>query len=338
MSHFALMRDGITDATEHYVENLGIAFVNSTGGVVGLLDYLVASQSDATFSPIGSDNTNVKINKGRAYTPTSDGSMMYPSYLDTAVINVAISSNSSGVNRMDTIVLYVDLAATPNPDGTGVMKFFDVLGPTDGSNVPPTGSAILTAISNNPYIKLANVECVNGFTSINSGNITDIRETATLTIGKKIPVATFEEFTDQISVPTTPASGFSRLYAIGGVLFHLDPNGIPVQVSQNAVVANGLSGNATTIDWSQGLLQTLTVKPVSGSNVTLTFSNPVSGEHTFLGLLQGVGGSFTVTWPGTVKWPSATPPTLTVTAGQTDWFEFIVVGANYFGQTYGQDY
>ena len=98
------------------------------------------------------------------------------------------------------------------------------------------------------------------------------------------------------------------------------------------------SSNATTVNLQDGtnFSHTLT------ENTTFTFSNPAaSGKvSTFtLKLVQDASASgYTVTWPTSVDWPSATAPTLTATASAVDYFVFITHdgGTTYYGFTAGQ--
>ena len=166
MAHTTFIRNGETACDEKGLSNLAIAFM-ALSGIVSQNDYLVEAQ--------GTPDNTVKVNPGRIYVKTTDGTMMYGAYLDSSQ-NVAISPNVSGVTRTDSIVVYFDLSVAPNADASNVAKFYDVTGPTDGSQDPPTNAQILAAIgSTNPYFILANVSVANGFTSINNGNITDKR-------------------------------------------------------------------------------------------------------------------------------------------------------------------
>jgi len=98
------------------------------------------------------------------------------------------------------------------------------------------------------------------------------------------------------------------------------------------------SSNATTVDCEAGnaFSHTLT------ENTTFTFSNPpASGTaYTFsLEIIQDASASgFTVTWPASVDWPSATAPTLTATASAKDVFIFTTRdgGTTWYGFTAGQ--
>lgn len=97
------------------------------------------------------------------------------------------------------------------------------------------------------------------------------------------------------------------------------------------------SSNATTLDLttSSNFEHTLT------ENTTFTFSNPaVSGKATSftLKIVQDASASgYTVTWPSSVDWPSATAPTLTATASAVDLFVFYTNdgGTTWYGLTAG---
>ena len=102
-------------------------------------------------------------------------------------------------------------------------------------------------------------------------------------------------------------------------------------------VSQALSANAITLDLSTGQNFTHTL----ANNLTYTFANPPqSSAFGFtLKIIQDSGASgYTVTWPGTVEWPSATAPTLTATANGTDIFVFTTDdgGTSYYGFTAGQ--
>jgi hypothetical protein len=101
------------------------------------------------------------------------------------------------------------------------------------------------------------------------------------------------------------------------------------------VVAGGNSGTAKTIpDGALGGVINVTLT----GNVTFTFPTAAAGASFKLRLATGAG-SFTATWPATVKWPGGTAPTVTTTASRSDDFEFTCFdGTNWHGQTLGQNY
>lgn len=92
---------------------------------------------------------------------------------------------------------------------------------------------------------------------------------------------------------------------------------------------NGDSGSSATINWNNGNKQRVTS---TAAPATLTFTDPSGSCNLLLKVIQGSGGSKTITWPtGKVKWPSATAPTLSTTAGYIDIITFYFDGSNYYG-------
>lgn len=74
------------------------------------------------------------------------------------------------------------------------------------------------------------------------------------------------------------------------------------------------------------------------ANCTLTFPAAGPGKSFTLVLVQDGTGSRTVTWPGTVKWPGGTAPTLSTGAGKIDYLSFLCTdGTNWAGFAAGLD-
>ena len=98
------------------------------------------------------------------------------------------------------------------------------------------------------------------------------------------------------------------------------------------------TSNATTVNCEAGnaFSHTLT------ENTTFTFSNPPASGTAYsfsIEIIQDASASgFTVTWPASVDWPSATAPTLTATASAKDVFIFTTrdAGVTWYGFTAGQ--
>ena len=98
------------------------------------------------------------------------------------------------------------------------------------------------------------------------------------------------------------------------------------------------SGAAVTVNCETGnsFSHTLT------ESTTFTFSNPPASGTSYsfsIEIIQDSGASgYTVTWPTSVDWPSATAPTLTATASAKDVFVFTTRdgGTNWYGFTAGQ--
>ena len=97
------------------------------------------------------------------------------------------------------------------------------------------------------------------------------------------------------------------------------------------------SGAAVTVNCETGnsFSHTLT------ESTTFTFSNPPASGTSYsfsIEIIQDASASgYTVTWPTSVDWPSATAPTLTATASAKDVFVFTTRdgGTNWYGFTAG---
>jgi hypothetical protein len=88
----------------------------------------------------------------------------------------------------------------------------------------------------------------------------------------------------------------------------------------------GNSGTAITIDWTLRNRQRVSVN----NNCTITFTAPLGVTNILLKLTNASAGSKTVTWPGTVRWPNATAPTLSAGSGAIDLINCYYDGTNYF--------
>jgi len=100
----------------------------------------------------------------------------------------------------------------------------------------------------------------------------------------------------------------------------------------SGIVDNGNSSTADTINYGTGNFQKSTLT----GNCTYTFTAPSGPARVTLLVYTGTG-SFSITWPATVKWSGGTAPTTTATASKVDIFTFLWDGTNYFG-TYTQNY
>jgi len=155
-----------------------------------------------------------------------------------------------------------------------------------------------------------------------------------------------------IRLQTTSGDYYVRAYNGGAVnLYHnnavkfettsvgADVTGELIADSYNETYAAVTSSsNATTVNCEAGnaFSHTLT------ENTTFTFSNPPASGTAYsfsIEIIQDASASgYTVTWPSSVDWPSATAPTLTATASAKDVFVFTTRdgGTNWYGFTAGQ--
>jgi len=137
-------------------------------------------------------------------------------------------------------------------------------------------------------------------------------------------------YVDITTLGTSEASKVVTADANGVVIFDAG-----VVEDETAVTS---TTNATTVNCRDGNVFT----HVLTENTTFTFSNPPASGRAFaftLKLVQDASASgYTVTWPASVDWPSATAPTLTATASAVDVFVFYTHdgGTTFYGFVAGQ--
>jgi hypothetical protein len=235
------------------------------------------------------------------------------------------------------------------------------------------GTAIADAyVADNLTISGGTVDnSVIGGTTAAAGTFTDLTASGTLTLGGTAVTSTAAELNILDGVTATAAelnildgvtSTAAEINLLDGVtattaeLNYLDVTTVGSTEASKAVTtdANGVvtfndgvsekyeavtsSSNSTTVDLqtSTNFSHTLT------ENTTFTFSNPASSGNVSsftLKIVQDASASgYTVTWPTSVDWSSATAPTLTATASAIDYFVFITHdgGTNWYGFTAGQ--
>lgn len=91
---------------------------------------------------------------------------------------------------------------------------------------------------------------------------------------------------------------------------------------------SGIGDGSTTIDWKLGNKYKHTF---GAQNETFTFTAPSNPCNIVLVLVQDGTGSRTATWPGAVKWPAGTAPTLSTGGGEIDMVAFYFDGTSYHG-------
>lgn len=78
------------------------------------------------------------------------------------------------------------------------------------------------------------------------------------------------------------------------------------------------------------------------ANCTLSFTNIPSGVSfgVTLALKQDATGSRTVTWPANTRWSGGTAPSLTTTAGKTDFVSMVTLdaGSNWYAFVGGKNF
>lgn len=154
---------GLTDEEGHY-KYLGAAF---TGNVI-------SGMSVGQNSPLG---MSVVVSGGDARIPY--GSYAYAAWIPSGSPEIATIPTADGSNpRIDRIVLYVDRSEATQqvtPNNPGIAKIAVVPGTPGAIPVRPSDSDVNSAVSNNPWINLADVRVNTGVTQITNANITDTR-------------------------------------------------------------------------------------------------------------------------------------------------------------------
>lgn len=206
---------------------------------------------------------------------------------------------------------------------------------------PVTGTTaeFNTALSDGDFATLAGAETLSNKTLtapklVDGGFIADANGNE-LIIGDTVTSAV-----NEITVANAATGNPPTISATGGdtnIDLKLDPKGsgkvVPdASVNFGAFTAyftetdNGNSSTADTIDWTLSNKQRSTLT----GNVTYTFTAPPGPCNLILKILTGAG-SFTATWPATVKWSAGAAPTITTTASRADIISFYYDGTNYYG-------
>ena len=291
---------------------------------------------------------------------------------DITIADTGVAAIESGVIVNDDInaSAAISVSKTALVDGTGLTLTGDTLA-VDASQTQITavgtiatgtwqGTAIADAyVADDLTISGGTVDnSVIGGTTAAAGTFTDLTASGTLTLGGTAVTSTAAELNILDGVTSTAAeiNLLDGVTATTAELNYLDVTTVGSTEASKAVTAdaNGVvtfndgvsekyeavtsTTNSTTVDLqtSTNFSHTLT------ENTTFTFSNPASSGNVSsftLKIVQDASASgYTVTWPASVDWSSATAPTLTATASAVDYFVFITHdgGTNWYGFTAGQ--
>lgn len=180
--------------------------------------------------------------------------------------------------------------------------------------------------------------------SVTTGGVAVTAGGVTVTAGG-ISVAAGTTAVQALTCTTLAPSGTSTLQGVTCTTFTASGaivlNGAVTLGNQGAYKrhSGGDAGATPAIDWANGNVQCWTLD----QNATPTFANPVVGSFYMLELIQGSGGSKTVTWSGaTIVWVGGTAPTLTTTASRKDAIVLVCVDASssgtYLGAVFGHNY
>jgi hypothetical protein len=252
----------------------------------------------------------------------------------SAAIDVSKTALTAGTGlTLTTNTLSVDAAQT-QITSVGTLSSLSVSGTLTLGGTDITSTAAELNILDGVTATAAELNILDGVTATAAElNILDgVTSTAAeINLLDGVTATTAElNYLDVTTVGSTEASKAVTTDANGVVTFN---DG--VSEKYEAVTS---SSNSTTVDLqtSTNFSHTLT------ENTTFTFSNSAASGNVSaftLKIVQDASASgYTVTWPASVNWPSATAPTLTATASAIDYFVFITHdgGTNWYGFTAGQ--
>ena len=184
---------------------------------------------------------------------------------------------------------------------TGILTATSFSGSLDGTASNATVAVNAQGLTGTPNIT---VGTVSGTTGTFSGNVS---------VGGTL---TYDDVTNIDSVGLiTARSGINVLAGVSTFAAQVQANGgTKITGSQTSNIS---AMGANSVDCSAGNYFT---KTITGAT-TFTFDNvPTSVAYTFT-MEVTLNGSNAITWPGSVKWPADTAPT--ITDGKTQLFVFI---------------
>ena len=262
------MRSGSGTLHPQEIMNFFGSFITASGGV--------RDKNDDDFQVVAQDTPDMTllVKQGRALVPTSSGKMAYPVHLYSEDYQVTIGSNGSGNPRKDAIVLYIDVAESPDPDIDNVAKIAVVQGTPNASPRAPDDTAIGAAIGgSNPYIVLAHVTVTSGATEIENTDILDTRDDAQLELRQPTIKGARQEYvqlTDGATVEIDLSKGGKFYVVLGGnraVTLKAPPTGKSWAGKSFILRAvQDATGNRSISSWFSGY----TVKWADGTAISLT--------------------------------------------------------------------
>lgn len=242
--------------------------------------------------------------------------------LSNAIENVAVSSQSSGANRVGALIMRASVTTEPNVLKNNIITFEFIPGT---STSPLSDGAITTAISNDMFLRLADITVPTGAASIVTGNIADTR--VQCKTNEAITLAPKNlKFTVQASDPASPVEGQiwynstthtlnfynnSTVKQLGGSSLFLSDDDLTVdgtdqiQTTQNASRAVG-EANATTKN--NKIAQSFTAGKTSITGVKLykLANSGTNAGDVIVSLQADVSGSPSGSNLATVTIPAAT--------------------------------
>lgn len=328
-----------------------------TGLTVGSLSgILKASTGTVATATAGTDYlTPTGSGAGLSGVVLTSGSYSSPSWLTAisgGIVSGNISGNAASITGSITTSQVSDLSSwtgssaitTLGTIGTGTWQGTAIAGAYQDAMVGDSGSGGTKGAVPAPatgdaaagkYLK------ADGTWAVPSGSVTSVAMTvpswlsvagSPITDSGTLAVSAATGMTaNQILASPNGSSGAVSLRAL--VSADLPTTGVQVDSHYGTITSN-TDGATITFDLSASDWHTVTL----GGNRTLALTGGTTGQQFTITLVQDGTGSRTVTWWSGIKWPAATIPTLTTTAGKADVFTFKQTGTGaYYGFTAGQN-
>lgn len=224
-----------------------------------------------------------------------------------------LTAGTITVSSYAVSLLYVGGAATSTIVGDGLMS-------TIGGSLTVTKNLLVTTTSTFSKAATFTVGVVSPFYVIGSATTTLKGDGLLSTIGGSLTV------TKNLLVSTTSTFTGATVHT-GAVTFNDDVAfgaGDTISFTPQTI---SVSTTSTSIDWGAGNKAHVTL---GVATTTFVFVDPANSGNITIKLIQDGGGSRTVTWPASVKWPSDTAPTLTTAGGSVDIVGCYHDGTNYY--------
>jgi len=243
--------------------------------------------------------------------------------IGNATVNTAISAGSLTFNGINVNTAITGNASTAYTNAIAIAANATNLtsGTVNASRLSGTYTINVTGTASNATnLNSQPGSFYTNATNISTGTLATARLPATVAVSNTFTIGSAAVFVANGNVGLGTSSPAAKFDLVG-------------DYKEGVVTAN--TSTAYTVNLAAGTVQNLTL---TGS-CTFTFPAATPAGRSFLMFLrQDATGNRTVTWPGTLKWPGNTAPTLTSTASRTDMFAFTADGTSWFGRVIAQNY
>ena len=281
-----------------------------------------------------SGSPNITVTDINATNITATGTLTYEDV--TNVDSLGIATARQGLNVVGGGLTVTGISTFFNGSNivgggltvTGVSTFFNAAGIVGGGLTVTGISTFYT-----DYVNIGEVAIGASISAVGqakfAGVVTSLgADTGILTARTDIHAGYYYESSDPgIGVTINSTTGIT-LDAGSNACQVINPLLINYAEKVNTI---GNTGANRTIDIADGTYVTATLDQAC----TFAFTSPPSGKlYGFaLQLTNGSGGAYSISWPGTVKWPGGSQPTRTTTDGKTDIWSFFTSdgGSSWYG-------